>query len=72
MSPKRNPLLASIIIFAVISISIVWYFATTDYPTHSDVFWLGVQSGFLASLLLTCLGLIGFLSYQLTRKVERK
>ena len=68
MSPKRNLLLASMIVLAVISISIVWYLATTGYPTHSDVFWLGVQSGFLAGLLLLCLGLIGFLSYKLTRK----
>jgi len=68
MSPRRNLLVAFMIVLAAISISIVWYFATTDFPTHSDVFWLGVQSGFLAGLLLMCLGLIGFLSYQLTRK----
>ena len=65
MLPKRSLLLAFII---VLGVSIVWYFATTDYPTYSDVFWLGLQSGFLAALLLMCLVLIGFLSYRLTRK----
>jgi hypothetical protein len=68
MAPKRNTLLIVIGILAVISISISWHFATTKYPTHSDVFWYGVIAGFLATLLLTCLSLIGFLAYKLRKK----
>lgn len=55
-------------ILAVICVSIVWYFATTDFATHSDVFWYGVIAGFLAFLLFMCLILIGILAYQLIRR----
>jgi len=69
MASKSITLLIAIGILAVISISISWHLATTKYPTHSDVFWYGVIAGFLATLLLTCLALIGFLVYKL-RKSE--
>jgi hypothetical protein len=71
MNSKKSGLSAkrySIIPLAIISVSIIWYFATTDFATHSDVFWYGVIAGFLALLLLMCLGLIGFLAYQLMKR----
>ena len=55
-------------ILAVISFSIVLYFAINDFATHSDVFWYGVIAGFLVCLLLVCLSLIGVLASQLIRK----
>ena len=57
----------SIILLALISVSIIWYFVTTSFATHSDVFWYGVIAGFLALLLLICVGLIGFLTYHLMK-----
>ncbi|MEM2930372.1 MAG: hypothetical protein QW797_05880 [Thermoproteota archaeon] len=47
---------------------IVWQLFTTEYPTHSDVFWTGVQCGALGtlSLLLFALGL--FLVFRLVKK----
>ena len=66
---KRSSLVStySIILLAIISVSIIWYFATTNFATHSDVFWYGVIAGFLALLLLICVGLIGFLTYHLMK-----
>jgi hypothetical protein len=58
----------SIGILAVISILIIWYYATTDFATHSDVFWYGVIAGFLLFLLLICLSLISILAYQIMKK----
>ena len=58
----------AIVILAVISGLIVWYFAATDFATHSDVFWYGVTTGFLAALLTLCISLIGALMYRLTKK----
>lgn len=60
----------AIAILAIIGGFIVLHFATTKYPTHSDVFWYGVIVGFLATLLLICLGLIAFLAYRLVKKKE--
>ena len=68
MTSKRIILRVVIGILAIISISISWQFAVTKYPTHSDVFWYGVIAGFLATLLLACLSLIGFLVYKLRTK----
>ena len=34
----------SIILLAIISVSIIWYFATTNFATHSDVFWYGSEA----------------------------
>jgi len=68
MISKRIILLIVIGVLTVISVSISWHFAATKYPTHSDVFWYGVIAGFLATLLLGCLSLIGFLVYKLRKK----
>lgn len=58
----------AIVILVIISGFIVWYFASTDFATHSDVFWYGVMAGFLAALLTLCIGLIGFLMYRIVKK----
>ncbi len=68
MTPKRVVLLAVIGVLAAVGIFIAWHFATTKYPTHSDVFWYGAMAGFLATMLLGCLSLIGYLSYMLRQK----
>jgi hypothetical protein len=57
--------LGVIVLLAIVSISIVWQLLTANYPTHSDVFFMGVEAGFLAAVLLVCLVLIGFILYRL-------
>jgi hypothetical protein len=54
-----------IVILSIVSISIVWKLFTADYPTHSDVFFMGLEAGALAVVLLVCLVLIGILLYRL-------
>ena len=58
-------LLGVIALLAIVSISIVWKLLTANYPTHSDVFFMGVEAGVLAAMLLVCLVLIGFFLYRL-------
>jgi hypothetical protein len=58
-------LLGGIALLAVVSISIVWQLLTANYPTHSDVFFMGVEAGVLATVLLVCLALIGFSLYRI-------
>ena len=58
-------LLGVIALLAIVSISIVWQLLTANYPTHSDVFFMGVEAGVLAVVLLICLVLIGFFLYRL-------
>lgn len=53
-------LLGAVSLLAIVSVSIVWQLLTTSYPTHSDVFFMGVEAGVLAAMLLVCLVLIGF------------
>jgi H+/Cl- antiporter ClcA len=48
----------------VVSVSIVWQLTTTQYPTHSDVFYMGVEFGVLSMLLLVCIVLISLLLYR--------
>lgn len=67
MALKRIFLLVAIGVLAAISILISWHFATTKYPTHSDVFWGGAIAGFLGTLLLVCLSLIGFLAFKMRK-----
>jgi uncharacterized membrane protein len=55
----------------VISASIVWELFRKDYPTHSDVFYIGVVYGALAVLLLVCIVLISVLLYYLARLTHR-
>jgi hypothetical protein len=57
--------LVVVVLLAIVSISIVWQLFTANYPTHSDVFYMGVEAGFLAAVLLVCLLLIGFSLYRL-------
>jgi uncharacterized membrane protein len=68
MEPRRVVLLVFIVVLAVVSLSVSWHFATAGYPVRSDVFWYGVMAGFLGSLLLTCLALIGVLAFKLSKK----
>jgi len=58
-------LLAAIVLLAIVSVSIVWHLLTANYPTHSDVFFMGVEAGVLAAMLLVCLVLISFFLYRL-------
>ena len=58
-------LLGVIALLAIVSISIVWRLFTANYPTHSDVFFMGMEAGVLAVVLLVCLVLIGFFLYRL-------
>lgn len=34
---------------------IAWQLFTANYPTHSDVFWMGVECGMLVVVFLVCL-----------------
>ena len=59
MFPRSYIRLGVIAFLAVVSISIIWQLFTADYPTHSDVFFMGVEAGVLVVILLFCLVLIG-------------
>lgn len=64
--PVKGYFFLGVVVFLfVISISIVWQLATTQYPTHSDIFYMGVEFGALAMLLLVCIVLISLLLYRL-------
>jgi len=65
MSSKGYFFLGVTVLLAIVSISIIWQLLTTKYPTHSDVFFMGVEAGVLAVVLLVCLVLIGFFLYRL-------
>jgi hypothetical protein len=65
MSPRGYILLTAIALLTIVSISIVWHLLSANYPTHSDVFFMGVEAGFLAAVLLVCLVLIGSFLYRL-------
>jgi len=65
MFPRGYILLTAISLLAIVSISIVWELLTANYPTHSDVFFMGVEAGVLAAMLLVCLVLIGFFLHRL-------
>ena len=65
MFPRGYILLTAIALLAIVSISIVWKLLTASYPTHSDVFFMGVEAGVLAAMLLVCLVLIGFFIHRL-------
>ena len=65
MFPRRYILLTAIALLVIVTISIVWKLLTADYPTHSDVFFMGVEAGVLAAMLLVCLVLISFFLYRL-------
>lgn len=71
MFSKGYVLLGAIVLLAIVSISIVWQLLTADYPTHSDVFFMGGEAGVLATVLLVCLVMICFLPYRLTVSLKR-
>jgi hypothetical protein len=72
MSSKGYFFLGVIILLAIVSISIFWQLLTTKYPTHSDVFFMGVEAGVLAVVLLVCLVLSGFFLYRLIVLSKKK
>lgn len=53
------------IILIVASILFAQRLLTAGYPTHSDVFYLGVEAGVLLFALIICLVLICWLVYRL-------
>ncbi|MCK4474828.1 hypothetical protein KAU30_03205 [Candidatus Bathyarchaeota archaeon] len=65
MSIKGYVLLGVIILFFIISILITWRLFTAEYPTHSDVFFMGVECGVLVVVLLVCLFLVCLVLYRL-------
>jgi len=65
---KGYVLLSVIIILAIVSILITQRLFTAGYPTHSDVFFIGVECGVLVMVLLVCLFLICLLLYRLVDK----
>src|SRR4030067_179910 len=65
MFPRGYILLSAIALLAIVSTSVVWKLLAASYPTHSDVFFMGVEAGVLAVVLLVCLVLIGFFLYRL-------
>lgn len=60
MLPRNYVRLGIIALLAFVSISIVWHLSSANYPTHSDVFFMGVEAGVFATMLMVCLILIGF------------
>ena len=62
---KEYVLLGAIILLLIISILIIWELLTANYPTHSDIFFMGVQCGVLIVVLLVSLVLIGLFLYRL-------
>jgi len=71
MSLRKYLLSGSTVVLAIISISIIWQLLTAYYPTHSDVFFMGVEAGTLAVVLLVCLSLMGFLLYRLVTTLKK-
>ena len=65
MSLRKFVLLGVTAFLGVVSASILWRLLTFKYPTHSDVFFMGVEAGALAILLLVCLSLISYFLYRL-------
>jgi hypothetical protein len=64
----RNYVRLGVIAFlSIVSLAVGWQLFTADYPTHSDVFFMGVEAGVFATALLVCLILIGYLLYRLAR-----
>jgi hypothetical protein len=72
MSTKRCVLLSFTAFLGVVSIAIIWRFLTVNYPTHSDVFFMGVEAGALAILLLVCVVLIGYFLFRVTLLSSRR
>jgi len=68
---KGYILLCLIILFSVFSILITQRLLIAKYPTHSDVFFMGVECGALVIVLLVFLFLICLSLYRLTRLMHK-
>ena len=55
---SKYGLVAFNVLLFFLSVSILWTLLKTDYPTHSDVFYIGVEFGVMSVILLLCLLLI--------------
>ena len=62
---KGYILLCLIILFSVFSILITQRLLTAKYPTHSNVFFMGVECGVLVIVLFVCLFLVCLSLYRL-------
>ena len=62
---KTYALLSAIILLVIVSVSIIHQLFTAEYPTHSDVFFMGVECGVLVVVLLGSLFLICLFLYRL-------
>jgi len=71
MSEKENPpikryaLLSAIVFLVIVSVLVTHRLFTAEYPTHSDVFFMGVECGVLVCMLLGSLFLICLFLYLL-------
>jgi len=72
MSLGKYLLSGATVVLAVISVSVIWQLLTADYPTHSDVFFMGVEAGALVVVLLVCLSLMSFLLYRIVTIPKKK
>lgn len=68
-SPAMLPYIIVSIAFILAAIYIVFQLFSTKYPTHSDVFWTGVQCGILGvlSIIFMVYGMF-FLYRAITKK----
>jgi uncharacterized membrane protein len=62
-------LLAIIIVLVIASVIFAHRLLTAGYPTHSDVFYMGVECGILLMMFLVCLSLIFSFLYLLSERV---
>lgn len=69
---KTIVLSAIILLLSIASIFIASRLLTANYPTHSDVFYMGVECGALATILLACLILIGLLLYHIITSLHKE
>jgi hypothetical protein len=72
MLSRSHVLLGIVALLTIVSISIAWQLVTTNYPTHSDVFFIGVEAGVLAVVLLLCLFMNGLFIYRLIMLAVKK
>lgn len=79
MLTKSRIIKLSVMLYVIISVILIftaifiaWQLFTTKYPTHSDVFWIGVQCGVLGilSLILFTIGL--FFLFRLVVRLHKQ
>lgn len=73
LTEPRATRLSAVLLYVILSIMLIfaaifiaWPLLTTEYPTHSDVFWTGVQCGVLGILSLGFFAIGLFLLFRLT------